>query len=113
MIRQKQRVTELLLAVVTAAMIVWVICFWSADNSQPVILQQLTIQTLDNTDSLLDLNHATSEELQSLPGIGPVLAQRILDWREENGSFQSVEDVLSVKGIGQATYEKISPYITY
>ncbi|MCD7845363.1 MAG: helix-hairpin-helix domain-containing protein [Oscillospiraceae bacterium] len=65
------------------------------------------------TAALLDINTATAEELEALPGIGPVLAERIIAWREENGPFTSQEDVLDVQGIGQATYEKIEPYINF
>lgn len=48
----------------------------------------------------LDLNVATSEQLESLPGVGPVLAERIVAWREQHGRFSSVEDLLDVSGIG-------------
>ena len=61
----------------------------------------------------LDLNEATLAELDELPGIGPALAQRILDWREENGPFTDRSDVLAVSGIGPAIYEAIEPFITY
>lgn len=52
-------------------------------------------------DDLVDLNTAEAAELEDLPGIGPALAQRILAWREENGRFASVEDLLAVPGIGE------------
>lgn len=61
----------------------------------------------------LDLNDATAEELEGLPGIGPVLAGHILERRAELGGFRTKDDVLSVSGIGEATYEAIEPYITY
>lgn len=61
----------------------------------------------------LDLNDATAEELESLPGIGPALAEHILERRAELGGFRTREDVLSVSGIGEATYTAIEPYITY
>lgn len=51
-------------------------------------------------DGLVDLNNADQSELETLPGIGPALAQRIIDWREENGRFLSVDDLLVVSGIG-------------
>lgn len=50
----------------------------------------------------LDINTATIEQLAELPGIGEVLAQRIIDYREKNGLFQSVEELLNVPGIGQS-----------
>ena len=50
-------------------------------------------------------------ELDGLPGIGPVLAQRIVDWRTENGPFQTAEDLLQVEGIGPATLENLQSCI--
>ena len=55
---------------------------------------------------LVDINTATLDELQTLSGIGPVIAQRIIDYRTENGAFTSIEDLLNVKGIGEATLNK-------
>ena len=60
----------------------------------------------------VDINTADLEQLQTLKGIGPALAQRIVDFREENGPFRSVEDLLQVKGIGEATLEKFRDHIT-
>jgi competence protein ComEA len=58
----------------------------------------------------VDLNTATLAELQTLPGVGPVLAQRILDWRTEHGSFASVDELNEVSGIGDATLAEIAPH---
>ena len=52
-------------------------------------------------DGLVDVNHASAAELESLPGVGPVLAQRIFDYRQEHGPFATVEDLLDVPGIGE------------
>ena len=60
----------------------------------------------------LDLNHATAQELTTLPGIGEVLAQRIVDYRNANGPFASVDDLLEVNGIGPGILETIRPQIT-
>lgn len=59
---------------------------------------------------LISLNSATSEELQTLPGIGPSIAQRIIDYRQEN-TFQTLEQIKDVKGIGEALFNKIKDKI--
>ncbi|CAM3112594.1 ComEA family DNA-binding protein [Paenibacillus lupini] len=59
-----------------------------------------TETTLDTSAGKLDINRATAEQLDSLKGIGPAKAQAILADREQNGPFQSVDDLLRVKGIG-------------
>ena len=61
--------------------------------------------------SLLNINTATEEELQTLPSIGPQMAKRIVLYRKENSDFKSVDDLIGVKGIGEKTLEKIKPYI--
>jgi len=60
----------------------------------------------------LNLNTATAAELEALPGIGPALAQRIVEYREQHGPFTTVEDLLAVSGIGPAKLEQLRPYIT-
>lgn len=66
-----------------------------------------------STESIapVNLNTATAEELDTLPGIGPVTAQAILQWRTDNGPFTSVDDLLDVSGIGDATLSDIRPYV--
>ena len=65
----------------------------------------------ETSDARIDINLADSEELQHLPGIGPVLGERICVWRKENGPFQSPEDLLQVPGIGESTLDGIREYI--
>jgi len=60
----------------------------------------------------IDINRAEPWLLEALPGIGEVLAQRIVDYRSENGPFRRIEDLLKVSGIGEATLEQIKDYIT-
>jgi len=59
----------------------------------------------------VDINTADIDELQQIPGVGPVFSRRILDYREKNGKFISVEDLLKVKGIGRKTFEKMRPFL--
>ena len=59
----------------------------------------------------VDLNQPDQEQLTAIPGIGPVTAERIVQWREENGPFRRVEDLMKVKGIGESTFEKLRPHI--
>jgi competence protein ComEA len=59
----------------------------------------------------LDLNRATAAELDALPGVGPVLAGRILEHRARHGPFERVEDLLAVKGIGPRLVERLRPRV--
>jgi competence ComEA-like helix-hairpin-helix protein len=59
----------------------------------------------------VDLNHAAAEELEAIAGIGPALAQRILDYREAKGAFLSTEEITAVSGIGPVLYERISDWL--
>lgn len=55
----------------------------------------------------IDLNHADADELTALPGIGPVLAEAIVAYREENGPFRTLEELMRVPGIGESVYQGI------
>lgn len=60
----------------------------------------------------VNLNTATSEELQTVPGIGPATAEKILQMRKNYGAFKSVDDLLAIKGIGPKRLEKMRKYLT-
>src|ERR1700685_3300367 len=60
----------------------------------------------------IDLNAANIKELQELPGIGKVTAQRIIDLREKSGRFRRVEDLLAIRGISQKKLDALRPYVT-
>lgn len=63
-------------------------------------------------DDRIELNSASFNDLTSLPGIGPTIAQRILDYREQIGGFRDVSQLLDVPGIGQKRFERLLPFIT-
>ena len=64
------------------------------------------------TDGLLDVNVASAAQLESLPGIGPVLAEAIVVHRRQNGPYQRLEDLLAVPGIGTVTLDRPRPLVT-
>ena len=63
-------------------------------------------------DRKVDLNQATVEELKDLPGIGTSTAKRILEFREKNGPFERIEDLMNVRGIGEKKFLKLKDRIT-
>lgn len=70
-------------------------------------------ENLSNTeDSLLNINTATATDLETLPGIGPTIANKIVEYREENGDFDKIEEIKNVSGIGESKYSSIEEYIT-
>ena len=88
------------------------------NNKFPPIQQKEKSATPTKSDTLktyqkpryvrkvININLANQEELESLPGIGPVFARRIIEYRQNNGAFQSINDLLKVKGINQGTIDK-------
>lgn len=75
-------------------------------------VQTVMEEPSDAADDRLDLNTATAAELQELPGIGEVIAQRIIDYRDLCGRFLDPEQLMEVDGIGEAKYEKLRDLVT-
>ena len=64
------------------------------------------------TANPVNLNSASAAQLQTLPGIGASAAQRIVDYRQKNGNFKKIEELMNVKGIGEKSFLKLKPLIT-
>ena len=84
----------------------------TAAPTQPASEETAATDPIPTEPVIVNINAATAEQLQTLPGIGPVLSGRIIAWREENGAFQSPEELTKVKGIGEATLLEILDLIT-
>ncbi len=85
------------------------------DSTQPKIYTEDSLATetnLSNLSNLININTASQKELEALPGIGPVLAQRIIEYRKANQGFKSIEEILKVSGIGPKKYSALKDKIT-
>ena len=60
----------------------------------------------------VNLNTATAEQLATIPGVGPKMAERIIDYRQKNGGFKKVEDLMNVSGVGEKSFLRMKPLIT-
>lgn len=88
--------------------------FLSVQESQPRQSDVVAVEErkeVATKDFRINVNQATQQELEQIPGIGPVLAKRIYEYRLKEGSFQTPEDMKKVSGIGPKKLDKISNYI--
>jgi competence protein ComEA len=76
-----------------------------------IVILFLLIPSYSFSTNKIDINQATVEELEKLPGIGPKIAKNIVEYREKNGPFRSIEELLKVKGIGPKKLEQIKKYL--
>ena len=82
------------------------------DSLNPAAVSTALQNQQQSEQKPVDLNSATAQELQKVPGIGEALAQRIVAFREEHGPFEKVDDLLNVRGIGATSLEKLRPHLT-
>jgi comEA protein len=77
----------------------------------PCMADQSASKTKAPAAGEIDINRASAEQLTRIPGIGKVMAERIVLFRKEHGPFKRVEDLLKIKGIGEKSFERIRPYV--
>ncbi len=80
--------------------------------SESHVVQEVHHNPTDHASALLDLNVSSRMDLETLPGIGPVLADRIVSYRSIHGDFQQVDDLVNVSGIGAKRLRRLLPYVT-
>lgn len=80
-------------------------------DGEQVVLASDGAPSSDSASGLLSLSQASAAELEALPGIGPVLAQRIVDWRGTHGSLRSIDELGEVSGIGDALMAQLRPLV--
>ncbi len=102
-----KRRTLIVLCVVIAVLVAVTI----AGYAQRQRLKQQYTLLIEEATVCISINHASAEELATLPGIGSQCAQRIIDHREDHGPFRRLDDLKDVKGIGDKVFSRIAPYI--
>ena len=75
--------------------------------------QDATVSTGQRASAeLIDLNQASAAQLETLPGVGEVTAARIIEYRQENGGFKKIEELMNVRGIGERSFLRLRPLVT-
>jgi len=98
------RVVFMFLAVFALAAVVA-----SADQKAPAAKATTAAKSAPAPATPINLNTATQAQLESLPGVGAKAAERILEYRQKNGNFKKVEDLMNVKGFGEKVFLKLRP----
>jgi comEA protein len=102
----KRKEIFILLILITVLLVINVVSYVRRENlkkSYVILVEEEAIQ--------ISINEADVDELTELPGIGPVLASRIIEYRNQNGLLEKLEDLKQVKGVGDKVFQKILPYI--
>lgn len=97
--------------IISDGMKIYILRQQSGQSGQTVVKVEPSGGVLGSQTKIISINSATTEELDTLPGIGPAMAQRIIDYRIQNSGFRSVEELKMVSGIGDKVYEKIKELV--
>jgi competence protein ComEA len=93
-----------------------VACLWLlapvATQDKPAGKEARPAKAEASPASAVNLNTATATQIATLPGIGPKAAERIIEYRQKNGGFKKIEELMNVKGIGEKSFLKLKPLIT-
>ena len=96
--------------VLWSVMVILVLCAGRPSGAQ--VQEAAPSEAARAQQELIDLNAATAMQLETLPGVGPRTAERILEYRREHGGFERIEDLMDVRGIGERTFLRLKPLVT-
>ena len=104
------RTTRLVSALMALLMAVSLTTVARAQDAKPQSSSRRSAQPAITTP--ININTATASELEALPGVGPAMAARIVEYRTKNGGFKKIEDLMNVKGIGEKSFLKLKSLVT-
>ena len=113
----KHSIISFLKAALVSMMVMGVACVWAQEQGSAKGANQETQVSQKQTGGdqpeveRVNINTASLDELTTLPRVGKVIAQRIIDFRTENGNFKAPEEIMNVKGIGEKTFKRLAPLI--
>lgn len=100
-----------LFIVLSSAFVFWITACGRLPRSHSPVAESGESPVSASKPATINLNHATAAELERLPGIGPVLAERIIAYRKENGHFRRAEHLMMVRGISDRKFRELRPLV--
>lgn len=111
--RKRLNFISLIIILINAAFLGGAVLLWNfSSGGEAIAVTEISMPVLDEKIELVNLNTASFDELKTLSGISDVLAQRIIDYRNDNGGFAEIEEFMNVKGIGEKIFEKNKDKLT-